>query len=61
MRTPDLTEVTDLSAPSVRKYMEMLQRTGVAVVTKGSPQTIELTAAYRPLYDAPLLMMPPGC
>ena len=61
MRTPDLTEVTELSAPTVRKYMDLLQQKGVAAVSKGSPQTVELTPTYRALYEAPLLTTPPGC
>jgi hypothetical protein len=60
MRTPDLTEVTELSAPTVRKYMYLLQQKGVALVSKGSPQTVELTPTYRALFDAPLLTTPPG-
>jgi hypothetical protein len=61
MRTPDLTEVTELSAPTVRRYMDWLQLRGVAVVSKGSPQTVELTSTYRALHEAPLLTTPPGC
>jgi hypothetical protein len=61
MRTPDLTELTELSAPTVRRYMDLLQQRGVAVVTKGAPQTVELTPEYQRLYDAPLLTTPAGC
>jgi hypothetical protein len=41
--------------------MDVLQQKGVAVVSKGSPQRVELTQAYRALSDAPLLTTPPGC
>ena len=61
MRTPDLMELTELSAPTVRKYIDLLQQRGVATVTKGSPQTVELMPAYRALYEAPLLATPAGC
>jgi hypothetical protein len=61
MRTPELTEATELSAPTVRTYMELLQQKGVAAVSKGSPQTVELTSTYRALHEAPLLTTPPGC
>jgi hypothetical protein len=61
MRTPNLTEITELSAPTVRKYMGVLQEKGMAVVSKGSPQTVELTTTYSSLSDAPLLTTPLGC
>jgi hypothetical protein len=41
--------------------MDLLQQKGVAVVSKGSPQTVELTPVYRALSEAPLLTTPPGC
>ena len=61
LRTPDLHEITELSAPTIRKYMGLLQQRGVAVVTTRSPHTIEMAPDYRRLHEAPLLTTPPGC
>lgn len=53
--TPELVESSGLTHPTVREYMRLLGERGVAVHTKASPETVELTDQYEPLCRAPLL------
>ena len=56
--TPDLVADSGLAHPTVRHYMRLLGERGVAVHTKASPETIELTAQYEALCRAPILGNP---
>jgi hypothetical protein len=58
--TPDLVADSGLSHPTVREYMRLLGERGVALHTKASPETVELTAQYEALCRAPLLTTPAG-
>lgn len=58
--TPELVETSGLTHPTVRHYMRLQGERAVAVHTKASPETVELTAQYEALCRAPLLENPPA-
>lgn len=60
LRTRDFVELTELSAPTVRKFLNVLKDRGIAVISDRSPHTAELTPVYRRLSEATLLTTAPG-